>query len=134
EALAATLNEGDEVVVPAPWWVSYPQMVRFCGGRVVPLVTHPHGGFHFDPGDVEALITPRTQWLMLNSPGNPTGAVYSRELLLGVAEVLGRHPHVMVLSDDIYTPLNYTGRPHATLAALAPHIAERICTVSGVSK
>lgn len=134
EALAATLSEGDEVIVPAPWWVSYPQMARFCGGRVVPLVTHPHDGFHFDPGDVEALITPRTQWLVLNSPANPTGAVYPEELLRGVAEVLRRHPQVLVLSDDIYAPLNYTGRPHATLAALAPDLADRVCTVSGVSK
>ena len=134
EALAATLSEDDEVIVPAPWWVSYPQMVRFCGGRVVPLVTHPHDGFRFAPGDVEALITPRTQWLMLNSPGNPTGAVYPEELLRGVAEVLRRHPQVLVLSDDIYAPLNYTDRAHATLAALAPDLADRVCTVSGVSK
>jgi aspartate aminotransferase len=134
EALAATVSEGDEVIVPAPWWVSYPQMVRFCGGRVVPLVTHPHHGFRFAPGDLEALITPRTNWLMLNSPGNPTGAVYPEDMLQGIAGVLRRHPQVLVLSDDIYAPLNYTGRPHATLAALAPDLADRICTVSGVSK
>jgi aspartate aminotransferase len=134
EALAATLSDGDEVIVPAPWWVSYPQMVRFCGGRVVPLVTHPHHGFRFDPGELEALIAPRTQWMMLNSPGNPTGAVYPEEMLRGIAMVLRRHPHVLVLSDDIYAPLNYTGGPHATLAAVAPDLADRICTVSGVSK
>ena len=134
EALAATLSEGDEVIVPSPWWVSYPQMVRFCGGRVVPLITHPHDGFHFDPADVEALITPRTQWLLLNSPGNPTGAVYPEKLLRGIGEVLRRHPRVLVLSDDIYAPLIYTGAPHATLAALCPDLVDRICTVSGVSK
>ena len=134
EALAATLSEGDEVIVPAPWWVSYPQMVRFCGGRVVPLITHPHDGFCFDPGDLDALITSRTNWLMLNSPGNPTGAVFPESMLRGIAEVLRRHPQVLVLSDDIYAPLNYTGRPHATLAAIAPDLADRICTVSGVSK
>ena len=134
EALAATLSEGDEVIVPAPWWVSYPQMVRFCGGRVVPLITHPHHGFRFEPGDVEALVTPRTNWLMLNSPGNPTGAVYPEAMLRGLADVLRRHPQVLVLSDDIYAPLNYTGRPHATLAAVAPDLVDRICTVSGVSK
>ena len=134
EALAATLSEGDEVIVPAPWWVSYPQMVRFCGGRVVPLVTHAHHGFRFDPGEPEALIAPRTQWLMLNSPGNPTGAVYPEEMLRGIADVLRRHPQVLVLSDDIYAPLIYTGQPHATLAAIAPDLADRICTVSGVSK
>ena len=83
EALSATVGEGDEVIVPRPWWVSYPQMVRFTGGKVVPLVTQPHHGFRFDPGDLEALITSRTNWLLLNSPGNPTGAVYPREMLLG---------------------------------------------------
>ena len=134
EALAATLSEGDEVIVPAPWWVSYPQMVRFCGGRVVPLITHAHHGFRFDPAAVEALINPRTNWLMLNSPGNPTGAVFPESMLRGIAEVLRRHPQVLVLSDDIYAPLNYTGRPHATLAAVAPDLVDRICTVSGVSK
>ena len=134
EALAATLSEGDEVIVPAPWWVSYAQMVRFCGGRVVPLITHAHHGFRFDPAAVEALINPRTNWLMLNSPGNPTGAVFPESMLRGIAEVLRRHPQVLVLSDDIYAPLNYTGRPHATLAAIAPDLADRICTVSGVSK
>lgn len=138
EAIVATVSAGDEVIVPSPWWVSYPQMVRFAGGSVVPLVTHAHRNFRFDAGDVEALITPRTQWLMLNSPGNPTGAVYPADLLLAIGEVLRRHPHVMVLSDDIYAPLNYSanslGAPHATLANLCPDLAERICTVSGVSK
>jgi aspartate aminotransferase len=134
EALAATLSDGEEVIAPSPWWVSYPQMVRFCGGRVVPLITHPHDGFQFDPADVEALITPRTQWLLLNSPGNPTGAVFSEDLLRGIGEVLRRHPRVLVLSDDIYAPLIYTGAPHATLAALCPDLADRILTVSGVSK
>ena len=134
EALVATVSDGDEVIVPSPWWVSYPQMVRFAGGKVVPLVTHPHHGFRFDPGDVEALITPRTNWLLLNSPGNPTGAVYPPELLRGIAEVLRRNPQVMVLADDIYAPLIYTGEPHATLAAMFPDLADRVCTVSGVSK
>lgn len=138
EALVATVSAGDEVIVPAPWWVSYPQMVRFAGGSVVPLVTHAHNNFRFDAGDVEALISPRTNWLMLNSPGNPTGAVYPADMLLAIGEVLRRHPRVMVLSDDIYAPLNYSandlGAPHATLANLCPDLAERICTVSGVSK
>jgi aspartate aminotransferase len=134
EALAATVGEGDEVIVPSPWWVSYPQMVRFAGGKVVPLVTHAHHGFRFDPADLEALITPRTLWLLLNSPGNPTGAVFPAEMLLGIADVLRRHPQVLVLSDDIYSPLIYTGEPHASLAALCPDLVDRICTVSGVSK
>ncbi|QZH76572.1 MAG: pyridoxal phosphate-dependent aminotransferase [Erythrobacter sp.] len=134
EALAAMVSAGDEVIVPSPWWVSYPQMVRFCGGRVVPLITGPARGYRFDPGDFEALITPATNWLLLNSPGNPTGAVYPADMLLGIAEVLRRHPRILVLSDDIYAPLSYTGQPHATLAALAPDLADRILTVSGVSK
>jgi len=133
-ALMATISEGEEVIVPAPWWVSYPQIVRFAGGRVVPLITHAKDNFRFTAADVEALIGPATQWLMLNSPGNPTGAVYPKEMLLGIGEVLRRHPRVMVLSDDIYAPLDYTGRPHATLANLCPDLADRICTVSGVSK
>jgi aspartate aminotransferase len=134
EALAATVSAGNEVVIPAPWWVSYPQMVHFCGGTVVPLVTPASNGFRFAPADLEALITPRTRWLLLNSPGNPTGAVFPAEMLHGVAEVLRRHPQVLVLSDDIYSPLIYTGAPHATLAALCPDLADRVCTVSGVSK
>ena len=134
EAITATVGPGDEVVIPAPWWVSYPQMVRFCGGTVVPLEAHANEGFRFDPAALEALITPRTKWLMLNSPGNPTGAVYPAGMLRDIAEVLRRHPQVLVLSDDIYSPLIYTGAPHATLAALCPDLAERVCTVSGVSK
>lgn len=134
EAIVATVSDGDEVIVPSPWWVSYPQMVRFAGGRVVPLRTHAHRNFRFDPGEVESLITPRTNWLMLNSPANPTGAVYPADMLKGIGDVLRRHPQVMVLSDDIYSPLNYTDGPHATLANLCPDLADRICTVSGVSK
>jgi aspartate aminotransferase len=138
EALAATVGPNadgaDEVIIPAPWWVSYPQMVRFCGGEVVPLETRASDGFRFDPAALEALITPRTRWFMINSPGNPTGAVFPAELLHGVADVLRRHPHVLALSDDIYSPLIYTGAPHATLAALCPDLAPRVCTVSGVSK
>jgi len=134
EALAATVGAGDEVIIPAPWWVSYPQMVRFCGGRVVPLETQARDGFRFEPASLERLVTQRTKWLLLNSPGNPTGAVFPSDMLLGIAEVLRRHPHVLVLSDDIYAPLIYTGAPHATLAALCPDLAPRVCTVSGVSK
>ncbi|WP_245978712.1 pyridoxal phosphate-dependent aminotransferase [Aurantiacibacter xanthus] len=134
EAICATVSAGDEVIVPAPWWVSYPQMVRFAGGTVVPLMTYAKDNFCFRPAQLEALITPRTNWVILGSPGNPTGAVYPAEMLLGIAEVLRRHPQVMVLSDDIYAPLNYTGEPHATLANLCPDLAERICTISGVSK
>jgi aspartate aminotransferase len=133
-ALLATVSEGEEVIVPAPWWVSYPQVIRFAGGRVVPLATYAKNNFCFTASDLEAEIGPRTQWLLLNSPGNPTGAVYSKEMLLSIGELLRHRPRVMVLSDDIYAPLNYTGEPHATLANLCPDLADRICTVSGVSK
>ncbi|MED5543762.1 MAG: pyridoxal phosphate-dependent aminotransferase [Pseudomonadota bacterium] len=133
-ALLATVSEGEEVIVPSPWWVSYPEMIRFAGGKVVPLMTSPRDNFRFSPADFEAQIGPRTQWLMLNSPGNPTGACYPAEMLLGIAEVLRRNPRVMVLSDDIYAPLNYTGGGHATLAALCPDLADRVLTISGVSK
>ncbi len=133
-ALLATVSAGDEVIVPSPWWVSYPQIIRFADGRVVPLMTHAKDNFRFTAGDFEALITPSTQWLMLNSPGNPTGAYYPAAMLRSIGEVLRRHPRILVLSDDIYAPLNYTGQPHATLANLCPDLADRICTVSGVSK
>jgi aspartate aminotransferase len=134
EALAATVGPGNEVIVPAPWWVSYPQMVRFAGGDVVPLETRAADGFRFTGAALEALITPRTRWLLLNSPGNPTGAVFPAAMLDEVAEVLRRHPQVLVLSDDIYAPLIYTGEPHVTLAARHPDLAQRVLTVSGVSK
>jgi aspartate aminotransferase len=133
-ALLATISEGEEVIVPAPWWVSYPEIVRFAGGKVVPLVTSARSGFRFTAADLEAQIGPRTQWLLLNSPGNPTGACFPAEMLKGIGEVLRRHPRVMVLSDDIYAPLGYTGQSHATLANLCPDLADRILTVSGVSK
>ncbi len=133
-AILATVSEGEEVIVPAPWWVSYPEIVRFAGGTVVPLVTHAKDNFRFTPGDLEALIGPRTSWLLLNSPGNPSGAVYPADMLAGIGEVLRRNPRVMVMSDDIYAPLSYTGQPHATLSVVCPDLADRILTVSGVSK
>ena len=133
-ALMATVSHGDDVLVPSPWWVSYPEIVRFAGGNVVPILTNAAHGFRFTAGELESAITPRTQWLMLNSPGNPTGAVYPAGMLRALADVLRRHPRVLVLSDDIYAPLIYTDEPHATLAAIAPDLADRILTVSGVSK
>jgi aspartate aminotransferase len=134
EALAATVSEGDEVIVPSPWWVSYPQMVRFAGGTVAPLRTAASNGFRFRPSELEALITPRTNWLLLNSPGNPTGAVFAGDMLRGIGDVLRRHPQVLVMSDDIYATLRYSNEPHATLAVECPDLADRIITVSGVSK
>ena len=133
-ALLATLNPGDEVLIPAPWWVSYPEIVRFAGARPVALPTHAAGGFRITPDQLAAAITPQTRWLLLNSPGNPTGACYSAEDLRALGEVLARHPRVLVLSDDIYAPLRYTAGGHATLAVEAPHLADRVLTISGVSK
>ena len=133
-AILATVGAGDEVILPCPWWVSYPEIVHFAGGTVVPLEIRAETGFRFTAAQLEALITPRTRWLLLNSPGNPTGATYPAAMLLEIAEVLRRHPQVLVLSDDIYAPLIYTGQPHATLARLCPDLAPRVLTISGVSK
>ena len=133
-ALLATLDPGDEVLIPAPWWVSYPEAVRFAGAEVVALPTDAAGGFRITPDQLAAAVTPRTRWLLLNSPGNPTGAVYSAQDLRALGEVLRAHPRVLVLSDDIYAPLRYTPGAHATLAVECPDLAERILTVSGVSK
>ncbi len=138
-ALMVTLDPGDEVLIPAPWWVSYPEIARFAGATVVPMHTDAAGGFRITPEQLEAAIGTRTRWLMLNSPGNPTGAVYSAADLAALANVLRRHPHVLVLSDDIYAPLRYTPGDHATMAVVAPDLAGadetgRVLTVSGVSK
>lgn len=133
-ALMATLNPGDEVLIPAPWWVSYPEIVRFAGASVVPVATYAADGFRLSADALAAAITPQTRWLLLNSPGNPTGATYSAADLQALGEVLRRHPQVLVLSDDIYAPLRYKDGVHATLAAECPDLAERVLTVSGVSK
>lgn len=133
-ALLATLNVGDEVLIPAPWWVSYPEIVRFAGADVVAMPTDAAGGFRITAAQLDAAITPKTRWLLLNSPGNPTGATYPAEELRALGEVLRRHPHVLVMSDDIYAPLRYTPGTHATLAVECPDLAERVLTVSGVSK
>ena len=123
-ALLATLDPGDEVLIPAPWWVSYPEIARFAGAAVVPLPTTSANGFRISPEQLEAAITPTARWLLLNSPGNPTGAVYSAAQLQALGEVLRRHPQVMVLSDDIYAPLRYTPGAHATLSVECPDLAD----------
>ncbi len=133
-ALLATLNPGDEVLIPAPWWVSYPEIVRFAGADVVAMPTDAAGGFRITAAQLDAAITPKTRWLLLNSPGNPTGATYPADELRALGEVLRRHPHVLVMSDDIYAPLRYNPGSHATLAVECPDLAERVLTVSGVSK
>ena len=133
-ALLATLDPGDEVVIPAPWWVSYPEIVRFAGATVVPVETQAVDGFRMSAAQLAAAITPRTRWLLLNSPGNPTGATYPAEELRALGEVLRAHPRVLVMSDDIYAPLRYSGGTHATLAVECPDLADRVLTVSGVSK
>ncbi|MEQ1497532.1 MAG: pyridoxal phosphate-dependent aminotransferase [Novosphingobium sp.] len=133
-ALVATLDPGDAVLIPAPWWVSYPEIVRFAGANVVPLETSPAGGYRITPDQLEAAITPKVRWLLLNSPGNPTGAVYSAAQLQALGAVLARHPHVLILSDDIYAPLRYLPGRHATIAAECPDLADRVLTVSGLSK
>ena len=133
-ALLATIDPGDEVLIPAPWWVSYPEIVRFAGGTVVPLETTAADGFRITAAQLEAAITPATRWLLLNSPGNPTGATYPAEELRAIGEVLARHPRVLVMSDDIYSPLRYSPGRHATIAVESPAIADRVLTVSGVSK
>ncbi len=133
-ALLATLDPGDEVLIPSPWWVSYPQIVRFAGAQVVDLPTRADSGFRITPEQLEAAITPKTRWLLLNSPGNPTGATYPADELRALGEVLRRHPRVLTLSDDIYAPLRYTPGRHATLAVECLDLADRVLTISGVSK
>jgi len=133
-ALLATLEPGDEAIVPAPYWVSYPDIVRFCGATPVIVAAGPEAGFRLSAEALEAAITPRTKWLILNSPGNPTGAGYRAGDLAALAEVLEGHPQVHVLSDDIYEHIAYPGFEFATLAAVAPALKHRVLTVNGVSK
>lgn len=133
-ALMATLNPGDEVLIPAPYWVSYPQLTQLCGAMPVFLPTTAVDGFLPRPEAIDAAITSNTRWLILNSPGNPSGAVLDRALIAAIGEVLRRHPHVWILTDDIYEHLIYTERPYATLAQVCPDLAGRTLTVNGVSK
>ena len=133
-ALTATLDEGDEVIIPAPYWVSYPDMVRLAGGVPVVVPAGPEAGFRLTPARLEAAITPRTKWLIFNSPANPTGAGYSRTELKALTDVLMRHPHVWVLSDDIYEHLVFDGFEFCTPAEVEPGLKGRTLTVNGVSK
>jgi aspartate aminotransferase len=133
-ALQATINKGDEVVVPVPAWVSYPEMVRLAEGEPVIVRCGADTGFKLTPAQLEAAIGPRTKWLMLNSPSNPSGAEYTRAELLALGEVLLRHPHVWMMSDDIYEKIRYSAAPYATMAAICPELAPRTLTINGVSK
>ena len=133
-ALVATVNPGDEVVIPAPYWVSYPEMVLLCEGTPVPIACPQNNGFKMRPEDLEAAITPKTKWLILNSPSNPSGAAYTAEDLRGLAEVLRRHEQVWVMADDMYEHLVYDDFRFATIAEVEPRLYERTLTVNGVSK
>ncbi|MGY8993600.1 MAG: pyridoxal phosphate-dependent aminotransferase [Rhodospirillales bacterium] len=133
-ALMATVNPGDEVIIPAPYWVSYPDMTRLAEGEPVIVEAGEEDGFRLTPEALEAAITPKTKWLIFNSPSNPTGAAYSRDALEGLAKVLIAYPQVHVLADDIYEHLVYDGFKFETIAAVAPELKDRTLTVNGVSK
>ncbi len=133
-ALMATLNPGDEVIVPAPYWVSYPDMVMLAGGTPVVVVGEMETGYKITPEALEAAITPKTKWLIFNSPSNPTGAGYSPEELKGLTDVLMRHPQVWVMSDDMYEHIAYAPFKFCTPAEVEPRLYDRTLTVNGVSK
>jgi len=133
-ALVATLNPGDEVIIPAPYWVSYPDMVLLGGGTPMPVEATMENGFKLTPGQLEAAITPKTKWLIFNSPSNPSGAGYTRDELKGLTDVLMRHPHVWVMTDDMYEHISYPPFEFCTPAQVEPGLYERTLTVNGVSK
>jgi aspartate aminotransferase len=133
-ALVATLDAGDEVIVPAPYWVSYPDVVQFAGATPVIVAAGADVGYKLTPAMLEAAITPRTKWLILNSPSNPTGAAYSVAELKALGEVLERHPHVWIFADDMYEHIVYDDFRFATIAEVCPSLYERTLTVNGCSK
>ncbi len=132
--LMATVSQGDETIIPAPYWASYPDMVLLAGGTPVIVDCGQNNLFKMRPEQLEEAITPNTKWLVFSSPSNPTGATYSREELAALAEVLLRHPHVHVLTDDVYEHLIYDGRTFHTLAEVEPALYDRTVTCNGVSK
>ncbi|PZQ45607.1 MAG: aspartate transaminase [Rhodovulum sulfidophilum] len=134
EAFAATVEEGVEVIVPAPYWVSYPDMVAVQGGTPVIVACPEADGFKLTPAALEAAITERTRWVVLNSPNNPTGAMYSRAEIAALCDVLRRHPRVWVMTDEIYEHIAYDGREAVTPMAVAPDLAGRMLMINGVSK
>jgi aspartate aminotransferase len=133
-ALMATINPGDEVIIPAPYWVSYPEMVALAGGESVPVVCPAGNGFKLKASDLEKAITPKTKWIILNSPSNPTGAAYSRAELKAITDVLVKHPQVWVMTDDMYEHLVYDDFAFTTPAQVEPKLFDRTLTVNGVSK
>lgn len=133
-ALVSTLNPGDEVIIPAPYWVSYPDMVKLAGGEPVCVACDASSNYKLSPEALEAAITPKTKWLILNSPSNPTGMAYTAAELKALAEVLLRHPQVWVLTDDMYEHLVYDGFKFATIAEVEPALYDRTLTMNGVSK
>jgi len=133
-ALVATLNRGDEVIIPAPYWVSYPDMVLLGGGTPVPVEAGLENGFKLTPGQLDAAITPKTKWLIFNSPSNPSGAGYTRDELKGLTDVLMRHPQVWVLTDDMYEHVSYPPFEFCTPTEVEPGLYDRTLTVNGVSK
>jgi aspartate aminotransferase len=133
-AIVATCGAGDEVVIPAPYWVSYPDIVAYAGATPVFVEAGADQAYKITPEQLEAAITPRTRWVMLNSPSNPSGAAYSGEELKALAEVLRRHPHVLILTDDMYEHIFYADFPFTTIAQLCPDLKDRTLTVNGCSK
>ena len=133
-AFVATLDPGDEVIIPAPYWVSYPDMVLLAEGTPVFVTGHEKNGFKIKPEDLEEAITPKTKWVLLNSPSNPTGAAYTRAELKGLTDVLMRHPHVWLMTDDMYEHIIYDGFKFSTAAEIEPGLFDRTLTLNGHSK
>lgn len=133
-AFVATLNPGDEVIIPAPYWVSYPDMVKLAGGSPVIVETTAEANFLMSPQDLENAITPKTRWVVLNSPSNPTGAAYKPEQMKSLTDIILKHDHVMVLADDIYEHIVYDGFEFATPAQIEPRLYDRTLTMNGASK
>lgn len=133
-AIMATVSHGDEVIIPAPYWVSYPDMVNLAEGKPVVITTRAEQNFKLQPQDLERAITSRTKWLLLNSPSNPTGAAYTQSELQALAGVMLKHPHVWIMTDDMYEHLVYDNFEFTTIAQVEPKLYERTLTVNGVSK
>ncbi|CAN5266901.1 pyridoxal phosphate-dependent aminotransferase [soil metagenome] len=133
-ALVATVDVGDEVIIPAPYWVSYPDIVNYAGGTPVFIEGPAAQGYKITAEQLERAITPKTRWVMLNSPSNPSGAAYSADELKALGEVLLRHPHVLVMTDDMYEHVWYAPTPFATIAQVCPELYDRTLTVNGCSK